>query len=743
MVRTVDRTHFLTYATEGAVVLATLLVYRMAAELGKDGLDAYVLARRGISFVQPVLLVGLAVGLPRMVAFTSEPGLRRAYLLASLRIVLVLCTILLMAGAFIPTVTAFALLGTKALSTLILPVTMMVLGLCLHTVTYSYLRGIQRMDQANYIQLVVLVVLPVLLFLVTNDLRALLLWTGVAWCLAPLPWLLPLLWGAPLKLAREQRSALLRYGLPRIPGDLAFAALLSVPTIWAAQRYGMDMGGRVGLAITLLNIVGAAFAPISLLLLPQAAAMLGKGEFADLEVRIARLERATLLVSSGMLILVLSTLQFFLPVYLKGIDTTPYLTICRGIFLAAPALAYFVALRSLLDAYHTSPRNGANLLRAFGLTCLLLIGIHLLRIGGQWTGMSVVVGLYYLAYLTWREVRHVRAVLRERATGADHPVRVVMVIPGLKEGNELPFSRRQAAAMRISGMEVTTFFFDGRTSLHGLWKARRAFKLCCSEARPDVVHAHYGTVTALFTVLFSPAPVVVTFHGSDLNPTPTDGRIRDILGRLMSQVAAFFASGIICVSKGLRDRLWWRREEAQILPMGVDLGHFRPMHRDTCRAQLGWPTEGAIILFNGNNPALKRMDIAEQVEALLKARGLNVRLQVLTGSIEATRMPVLMNASNALLLCSDREGSPTMVKEAMACGIPVVSNDVGDVRERTAGVIPGAVVAQDASALAEALHQVLAQGGRSNGRERAVENGIDAAAIDRATFLYLHRIAGR
>jgi teichuronic acid biosynthesis glycosyltransferase TuaC len=743
MLRTLNRTHILTYATEGGVVLATLLVYRMAADLGKNDLDGYVLARRAISFIQPILLVGLAVGLPRMVAFTSDQGLRRSYLQASLRIVLVLCGALAVVSAALPGHMAYALLGTRALSTLIVPVAVMVLGLCLHTVTYSYLRGAQRMDQANYLQILVLVLLPVLVFTVTSELGTLLLWTGLAWCMAPLPWLVPQLWGAPLKLAPEQRAALLRYGLPRIPGDMAFAAMLSIPTIWTAQRCGMDMGGRVGLAITMLNIVGAAFAPISLLLLPQASSMLGQGKYAALEERISQLERTTLLVSFAILGVMLATLHVILPVYLKGIDTAPYLLICRSIFLAAPALAYFVALRSLLDAYHTSPRNGANLLRSFGATLLTLLILHAIRASGEWAGASLVVGLYYLAYLTWRDVRHVRAGLQERASGEHHPVRVVMVIPGRKEGNELPFSRRQAASMTARGMLVTAFYFDGRTSIAGLWAARRAFLKCCDHARPDVVHAHYGTITALFSVLFSPAPVVITFHGSDLNPTPTDGRLRDVMGRILSQCAAFFAAGIICVSKGLRDRLWWRREEVQILPMGVDLGHFKPMDRDACRHKLGWRTDERVILFNGNNPALKRLDLARRVETLLKERGHQVRLHVLTGKVDPAGMPVIMNASDALLLCSDREGSPTLVKEALACGIPVVSNDVGDVRERTSGVTPGAVVAQDPEALADALHTVLRHGGRSNGRERAEQNGIDASTIDRETYLYLYRIAGR
>lgn len=82
--------------------------------------------------------------------------------------------------------------------------------------------------------------------------------------------------------------------------------------------------------------------------------------------------------------------------------------------------------------------------------------------------------------------------------------------------------------------------------------------------RPDIVHAHYGTITGLFTVLVSPVPVVITFHGSDLNPTPSDGWWRDLLGRLFSQLAAFFAAGIICRSEGASQLLWCRGQEAVI-----------------------------------------------------------------------------------------------------------------------------------------------------------------------------------
>jgi glycosyltransferase involved in cell wall biosynthesis len=79
-------------------------------------------------------------------------------------------------------------------------------------------------------------------------------------------------------------------------------------------------------------------------------------------------------------------------------------------------------------------------------------------------------------------------------------------------------------------------------------------------------------------------------------------------------------------------------------------------------------------------------------------------------------MPTYMNAADALLLTSNREGSPNAVKEALACNLPVVSTDVGDVRERLSGVSPSAVCTTD-DGLTDALVDVLAQGARSNGRD--------------------------
>ncbi|MCB0767608.1 MAG: glycosyltransferase, partial [Flavobacteriales bacterium] len=538
--------HAHTYAAEGAVMVATLLVYRLAAGLGGEDLDAYILVRRTISFVQPLLMLGLAVGLPRLVAMALEGPRRRFYLLAALRIVVVLSGIGVILAALFPARLASFLLGSAQLEPLVMPLALMVLGLCLHTVAYSYIRGTHHTLVANILQTIGLAVTPLLAFAFTRDLPGILLFTGVMWSGVALLFVLPELVAGPVQVARTERGALLRYGLPRIPGDLAYAALFTFPVLWAAHRWGLAESGRIGLGVTLLNIVAAGFAPISILLLPQTARSISTGDHHGLERRIVRLERSALLVSLAALVSVEAALPWLLDLYLGDVPAAPYVPACRLIFLAAPALAYFVALRSVLDAYHTSPRNGVNIILSLVVAMVTLLVVQLFGLAGPWPGLAVVTGMGFLALSTRYDIAHVRSELRRKVEEGRLPMRLMLVIPGHAEGNEMPFARRQGRWIAVeTGAAVETFFLSERTSISGLWRARRRFRKQVRAFRPDIVHAHYGTITGLFTVLVSPVPVVITFHGSDLNPTPTDGRLRDLMGRLFSQLAAFFAAGII------------------------------------------------------------------------------------------------------------------------------------------------------------------------------------------------------
>lgn len=322
--------------------------------------------------------------------------------------------------------------------------------------------------------------------------------------------------------------------------------------------------------------------------------------------------------------------------------------------------------------------------------------------------------------------------------------RVLFVIPGEAEGSSMVFARRQATALADRGVEVESFYLRSRTSLRVLWSELRRFRSVARAFAPDVVHAHFGTATAAFTAVAAGwTPMVVTFRGSDLNHVPAANGPRAFCGRVLSQFAALRADRIVCVSRGLRDLLWWRRDRVTVLPSGVDTEVFQPMPRAEARKNVGCDPETPVVLFNaGHDTRNKRLDLAEAAIALVQREIPDARLEVTAGGVPPGRMPLLLNAADCLLVTSDAEGSPSIVQEAIATNLPVVSVPVGDVAERLAGIASTYVVAREPHALAEALCRVLGARSRSNGRSRAREVSL-SHITDELMHLYREATAGR
>ena len=111
------------------------------------------------------------------------------------------------------------------------------------------------------------------------------------------------------------------------------------------------------------------------------------------------------------------------------------------------------------------------------------------------------------------------------------------------------------------------------------------------------------------------------------------------------------------------------------------------------REALGLPENRCLVLFGGKpDDPVKRYNLAQQALALLAGQ-YDVDL-VVAQKVPHHVMPLYMNACDMLLLTSLHEGSPDIVKESLACNLPVVSVDVGDVRERISG-ISGCVLCKD------------------------------------------------
>jgi len=301
--------------------------------------------------------------------------------------------------------------------------------------------------------------------------------------------------------------------------------------------------------------------------------------------------------------------------------------------------------------------------------------------------------------------------------------RILFVIPGVATGHSMVFARRQADTLTGLGFEVEVFELRSRTSPRMLFQEFRRFRCVVRVFRPEVIHAHYGTVTALFAALGAGRiPLVITYRGSDLNRAPSARGLRPAAGLLLSQIAALRAARIVCVSRKLKTLLWWRRARVTIQPTGVDPEVFRPEHPEHLREQLGWQDKEHVVLFNaGYDPGNKRLDLAQKAVQEARQWTSSVRLEVLDGRVEPARVPAMMNAANCLLVTSDAEGSPTIVQEALATNLPVVSVDVGDVAERLQGVTCSYVVERDPQALGRALAEALNPPQRSDGRSKKEE----------------------
>jgi teichuronic acid biosynthesis glycosyltransferase TuaC len=300
--------------------------------------------------------------------------------------------------------------------------------------------------------------------------------------------------------------------------------------------------------------------------------------------------------------------------------------------------------------------------------------------------------------------------------------RVVTVIPGTGEGSSFIFARQQVESLRAIGIDIEVVFFDSRLSPGGILRNCRQIRSVIKRFSPDLIHVQYGTVTAFATAFTTRLPLVITFHGSDLKAETGFGWLRTHLGVFLSQIAALRASRLVCVTSELKSRLWWRRSICEIIPIGVNLGLFKLITQEATRRELGWDRSQPVVLFNaGGAPVRKGLDLAKATMGHAESVAGSIRFEAMSGGIAPERVPLLMNAADCLLVTSRSEGSPGVVKEALACNLPVVSVDVGDVAERLRGVSPSFIVERDPKLIARALIEVLSAKKRSNGREYVAE----------------------
>src|SRR5207237_10506011 len=226
-------------------------------------------------------------------------------------------------------------------------------------------------------------------------------------------------------------------------------------------------------------------------------------------------------------------------------------------------------------------------------------------------------------------------------------------------------------------------------------------------------------------------PVLVGCRGGDMNGE--EGRVsrrtRSAIGSGASRPAGFAAAAVIGKNTAMLERLpRVVRKPTEIIPSGVDLDRFVRASRASARARLGW-NDQPVVLFGGRRlDPTKNYGLAEAAMKELAARSVQAKLIPLEG-VSHDQVPVWLSAADVVLLTSLREGSPNVVKEAMACDASVVGVPVGDVAWLLEGVANSRLCSYDAKSVADGIAEVL-MAKSDGGRERIRALGLDAASVE-------------
>ncbi len=288
----------------------------------------------------------------------------------------------------------------------------------------------------------------------------------------------------------------------------------------------------------------------------------------------------------------------------------------------------------------------------------------------------------------------------------------VLVVTNMYPNAEQPafgtFVKDQVEALRRAGVEIDVLFVNGRKNkFEYLLSIFRLWRILLRK-RYHLIHAHHAMAGFIARLQFL-YPIITTYHGGEV------GAHVPCWLRFIARKGTRMFDRIIVVNQ-LERRILQNDAKVRVIPCAVNLEEFRPTSLPEARRSLGLPINKPLILWAGEYWQYeKRFELVETSLRLLKQRCTDVELVLVSGKPHS-EIPVYMSACDVLLLTSRSEGSPMVIKEAMACNLPIVSTDVGDVAETIVGVDNCFLVEPTAEDVVDKLSRVLQSCRRSNGR---------------------------
>jgi O-antigen/teichoic acid export membrane protein len=360
-----------TYAMSGLTSLCGLTAFRLAHHsFGNVGFAEYALIRRVIAFLVPLLSLGMAVAIAKFVALrtaVNRGDQSLEFLSGGILATLASVTAYGAIALLFPRFTALLCTGSGERGGLMWDLLPLLAGAMLTTSVGTYCRGRMWIATSNALQLLSAGIIPTLMLLGIGDLKTYLWHAGAAICAAGVAALAVIYFASSRGRwwpSWATSRALLQFGLPRVPGDVAYYGLLVVPAIAATFRAGVQAGGEVAYALAWLTLLGQLVAPLSLLLLPEAAYLIHSGHAHVLQRRLDKLLRYSLLLTTVLVLMLVWWAPQVIALHL-GTASASLVHTVRITLPAAIPLNVFICLRSVIDAGETRAVGPRLCLAAF------------------------------------------------------------------------------------------------------------------------------------------------------------------------------------------------------------------------------------------------------------------------------------------------------------------------------------------------------------------------------------------
>ena len=285
-----------------------------------------------------------------------------------------------------------------------------------------------------------------------------------------------------------------------------------------------------------------------------------------------------------------------------------------------------------------------------------------------------------------------------------------------------PFIKAQIDSLVKAGLNVQILDIKGYESILNYITYGKKVKQIVTEKKIDIIHAHYGYCGVTAVLAKTGLPIVLSFMGSDLLGSPDEkGNItfRGRFDRFLTKNVAKKVDRIIVKSLEMKTKVSFNIP-IDVIPNGVNFNIFKPGNKKENKLKLGFNENEFIVLFLGD-PKLNRKNYS------LAKKGFDIFIEnnkisnariVAPFGVSQSKVIEYMNASNVLLLTSYWEGSPNVIKESMACNSPIISVNVGDVKEVIDNTFNCYLVDYSENQIAEKLKLIYDNRQPSNGREK-------------------------